>query len=274
MPNPFQTLRHRSIFVHPIERRMYDPFIDSLYEEQNLQVSLAPLRPVTPAVNPAAPNVKLDPAVSQDAATRFDPSGFIPSNPSVIQEPAMVPTTRATPNTAYDPSARPKRRTAMITISTPTNPPLPSENRLEDLLGTRDKDGTGPSTNARIKPNRQLSTTPLFLPPPMSHIHPLVPPPSSSSRPNPHVRDASDDFGIFISVPPSLDLLSSVHPQTTSFPSLYSAEASSGSERQPNTATTVTNQFTIRVMQRHAENANRISGEFARSEATDGDFLG
>jgi hypothetical protein len=164
MPIPFQTLRHCSVFVHPTDRQIYDPFVDSLHEEQLLQVPLAPSRPLTPAVSPAASNAKLDPAISQNAAALFDPLGFIPSDSRVIQEPAMAPMTRATPNTAYDPSARPKRRAAMLTISTTMNPPLPSSNSLEDLLGTRDKDGTGPSTNARIKPTRQFSTTPLFRP--------------------------------------------------------------------------------------------------------------
>ena len=62
-----------AVFVHPTERRMYGPFIDSLHEEKPLQVSLAPDLPVTPAVNPAASNVNLDPAVSQDVAALLDP---------------------------------------------------------------------------------------------------------------------------------------------------------------------------------------------------------
>ena len=274
MPIPFQTLRHRSVFVHPTQRRMYDPFIDSLHEEQPLQVPLSPSRPVTPAVNPVASNVKLDPAVSQDAAALFDPLGFIPTNSRVTQEPAMAPTTRATPNTTYDPSAQPKRRAAMLTISTPTNPPLPLANPLEDLLGTRDKDGTGPSTNARIKPTRQFSTTPLFQPPPMSHTHPLIPPPSSSSRPNPHVRGASDDFGTFVSVPPSLDPLSSVRPTNYLFPVFIF----SGGIKRLRTSTEYGHHHHEPIHDRSnaatRRESNRILGEFARSEAADGDFLG
>ena len=108
----------------------------------------------------------------------------------------------------------------------------------------------------------------------MTHRHPLVSNPSSSSRPSPHVRDASDDFGTFVSVPPSLDPLSSANPPTTSLSSSHSAEASNGSEHQPNMATAISNEFTIGAQQRHAESANRILGEFARSEAAGGDFLG
>jgi len=183
----------------------------------------------------------------------------------------MATKTRATPNTMYDPSAQPKRRVAMLTISTPTNRPLHSAGPLKDLLGTRDKDGTGPSTKCEDQADSTVFDYTTLPTPPMSYTHPLVPPPSSSSRPNPHVRGASDDCGTFVSVPPSLDPFSSVHPQTTSFPFSYSAEASSGSENQPNAATTVTNQFTIAARQRQAESANRILGEYARSQAAGDD---
>jgi len=48
----------------------------SLHEEQPLQVPVPPLRLVIPAVNPAASNGKLDPAVLRDAAALFDLLGF------------------------------------------------------------------------------------------------------------------------------------------------------------------------------------------------------
>lgn len=254
---------------------MYDPFIDSFNEEKPLQTPLAPSRSSTPAVVAPASDGKIDPVVSEDAAALFDPLGFIPTNSRIAQAPATVATSRATPKAAYDPNAQPKRRPGMLTISTPTNPPQFVGDPLEDLLGTRNKDDAGTNSNARPKPTRPFSTTPLFQPPPITLRHSPVPPPSSFSRPVPHARGTSDDFGAFVSVPPSLDPLSS---DTPSLPltSSHSTEASSGSDQQqPNTATRVTNEFTMGARQRHAENANRILGEFARSEeGVGGDFLG
>ena len=48
----------------------------------------------------------------------------------------------------------------------------------------------------------------------------------------------------------------------------------SGHGKQPNTVALITNEFTKAAKQLHAQNAERILGEFAWCEATDGDVLG
>jgi hypothetical protein len=273
MPARFRTLRHPYIFVYPTQRRMNDPFLDSLNDEQPLQVPLSPSRPVTPAVNPAASNVKIDSAVPHDATTLFDPLGSIPTNSHITRVPVMAAMTGATPKVASDPSAQTKRQAGMLTIPMPTNSPPASGDPHEDPLGTRAEDDAGPRRNSRTKLTGQFSTTPLFQPPPMAHKHSLVPPHSTFSHPSPHVRGPSDDFGSFVSVPPSLDPLSPADPPS-SLSSSLSVDASGNSERKLNTTATITNESTTGARKRHAEKANRTLGEFALSEAAGGDFLG
>jgi hypothetical protein len=84
-----------------------DEFIDFSYEEPSPQAPLVLSSTVTPAVNSAASNIKIDPAVSQDAAALFEPLGSIPTNSHITQVSAMAPTTRATPTAAYDPLVPP-----------------------------------------------------------------------------------------------------------------------------------------------------------------------
>jgi len=88
-----------------------------------------------------------------------------------------------------------------------------------------------------------------------------------------HVRGASDDYGPFIPVPPSLDPLSSADTSPTSISSSHSAEVTSGSEHQPS-ATTITTGFTMRPERRHAENTNRTSRACVLSEVAGDDSLG
>ena len=87
--------------------------------------SSCPLTPGNTGSKPSSVECKDRSSGLAGCSSSLDPLGSIPTNSRVTQEPAMVPTTRATPNTAYDPSAQPKRRAAMLTISTPTNPLYP-----------------------------------------------------------------------------------------------------------------------------------------------------
>jgi hypothetical protein len=242
---------------------MYDPFIDSLYEGQPLQTPLSPSHPVTPAVNPAAFNVKIYPTVPRDAAALFDPLGFIPTNSCVIQVPAMAPTTRATLKPASGTIAQ--RQVGILTISTPTNPPPVLVNYLEALLGMHDTDDASQQPQA----NSTVSTRPLFQAPQMIQSHPVVPLSSRFSCPNPHVRGTSDNFVTFVSLPPSLDPLSSADSPFIFLSPLRLAEVSSGSEYQPCTATTIANEVMLGARQRHAENATRVPGELVRDEGSE-----
>jgi len=251
---------------------MYDPFIDSFNDEQPLQTPLAPSRTPTPAVAPPPSDAKVDSADVGNAASLFDPLGSITTDSHIDYASKTTEPTRITPTTAYDPSAQPRRMPGMLTISTPTNPPQQTGGHLEDLLGNHNRDDARFNTDAKPRPPRRFSTTPLFQPPPMTHRHTPRPPPSSYSRPVPHLRAPSDEFGAFVSVPFSLDPLFPGQSSTSQIS--HSAEATNSHGQQPNTTIPVANDFTKAAQQRHAKNAERILGEFARSEAAGGYFLG
>lgn len=235
---------------------MYDPFIDSYNDPEPLQTPLAPSRSATPSAVPPLSTSQTDQASPDDVAALFDPLASLPANLRVHQAPASSKPALATSKPAYDPGAQPKQRPVMLAVSTPANPPSPLGDPLESLLGARHNDDTRP------KPTRPFSTTPLFQPPPISHKFP----PSSFSRPVSHSRAISDDFGSFVSVPPALDPLSS-GGSSNSLVSSDTLNAQGAGSTNPN-------DFTIRAKQRHAENAERILGEFAKSEESGGDFLG
>lgn len=152
-----------------------------------------------------------------------------------------------------------------------------SSDPLADLLGQNDPN----DPPSRPKPPRRFSTTPLFQPHLPSHankpnattVSPYTSQPPSTVRPTNHGRTistGSDDFGTFVAVPASSDPLSSSTPLST----IPSASTLSFNETAPLKPTPIRNDFTIAAQQRHEENASRILGEFARSESTNGDFLG
>ncbi|KIM21395.1 hypothetical protein M408DRAFT_333476 [Serendipita vermifera MAFF 305830] len=237
---------------------MYDPFIDSIQDPQPLQAPLAPSRSATPSAVPPPSHPRADQTSSDDVAALFDPLASLPASNHIPRAPTPSRSTFTTSKLSYDPGAQPKQRPGMLTIATPSNPPPISSpgDPLESLLGTR------PNDDGRPKPTRTFSTTPLFQPPPISHKLP----PSSFARPVAHSRAISDDFGSFVSVPPALDPLSSGGSSTSI--------AVSTTSTQKSTIITDTSDFTTGAKQRHAENAERILGEFAKSEEGSGDFLG
>ena len=235
---------------------MYDPFIDSLNDPEPLQAPLAPSRSATPSTAQPPSDAQIDHASSNDLAALFDPLASLPTSSRISQTPASSKSMLATSKAAYDPSAQPKQRPTMLPVSTQADS-LPSPgDPLQSLLGSRSND------DVRAKASRPFTTTPLFQAPSILHR----PPPPTFPRPAPHSRAISDDFGSFVSVPPTLDPLSFVASPNSLAPSTES--------RQQSTVPTTPNDFTKGARQRHAENAERILGEFARSEEPGGDFLG
>jgi hypothetical protein len=226
---------------------MYDPFLDTVNETTSLQKPIAPSRSTTPVVPPIPPQPQSDMTSTaqemqlnqppSDITALFDPLGGLTPTPRPAQS-SFPPSDESNQPT--------KRRPTLLSIITPSNPPPAiSNDPLSDLLGTQNP-SQRPIALPKPKPSRQFSTPPLFQPPQPTYMH--------LPRPRSHIREGSDEFGGFVSVPPSSD------PLTNSTAAVAT--------------TTAALSFTAAAQQRHLENSSRIMGEFAHMESSGGDFLG
>lgn len=252
---------------------MYDPFIDTVSDSQTLQVPLVPSRSPTPNSLDAAPSTRQISTSNQartsqlDVNDLFDPLGASSTEPRQ-SGPASLPPIAGQLATEQ-PQPMGKRRPTLLTIATASNPPVSTtSDPLGDLLEAKNS-----PTQELPKAKRPFSTAPLFQPPQPTHmVLPGQPRPKPASRhpsrQGPHARDASDDFGGFVSVPPSTDPLSTV---TSASIVPISTTTEVVAERKPNA---IVNEFTMAAKQRQQESAARILDEFARSESTGGAFVG
>ncbi|KAG8867586.1 oxidation resistance protein 1 [Serendipita sp. 405] len=225
---------------------MYDPFLDEIDEARTLQEPLLPAQ--SPTLSPgnvshtvnslewreSSPN----PISSIQMETNYDAPPSFPADGPVF--PLFEPQSKLS-------LRRPKD---LSVVTDPATAPSPSADPLGELLA-----GTTTETSVRPKPTRKFSTTPLFQPLVPAHTHqmPQDTPGSSFSAAIP-IR----------SVLPSLDPLTSVVPISP-----QNSKRSTIPKPPP-----LVNDFTTAAQIRHQENSSRILGEFTRSEALDGDFLG
>jgi hypothetical protein len=256
---------------------MNDPFLDTMNEGTSLQKPIAPSRSTTPVVPPIPPQPQPDSTsimqeieVNQpnlDVTALFDPLGGLTPTPRAAQSAFVVPATNRKP--ADDSNQPTKRRPTLLSIITPSNPPpVISNDPLSDLLGTQNQNqDQRPKLDSipkpkPVKPSRQFSTPPLFQPPQPTYMH--------LPRRTSHIREGSDEFGGFVSVPASTDPLSVYSSANNSTAAIATSTPAASSLSN----TGVVNDFTAAAQQRHLENSSRIMGEFAHMESSGGDFLG